>query len=63
MRRTLTTTALAGTPSAWADHMLRLARVLGGGEDRHLIILARNGQRDLPFQIHMVLPAHAHTAP
>jgi hypothetical protein len=40
-----------------ADHMLHFARVLGGGVDGHVIILAGNGERDMAFQIHMILAA------
>jgi hypothetical protein len=40
------------------NHMLRLAWVLGRGEDGDLIILAGDGQCNLAFQIHMVLAAH-----
>ena len=37
--------------------MLHLARVLCGGVDQHIAVLARDGERHLPFQIEMLLPA------
>ncbi|ENT07003.1 hypothetical protein C038_00299 [Brucella sp. 63/311] len=43
--------------------MLCLARALGGAIDGHILIFARNRQRDLPFQIEMVLTAQIHTVP
>ena len=39
--------------------MLHLGRVLGGGSDGDIAILARYGNRDLAFQIEMLLPARA----
>ncbi len=47
-------------PQRVRDHVLHLGRVLGRGEDRHLVILAGNRQRDLAFQIEVVLPADFH---
>ena len=44
------------------DHMLDFARMLGGGPHRHLVILAGNGKRNMPFEIEMLLPADAHLA-
>ena len=40
-------------------NMLHLGRVLGGGSDGDIAILARYGNRDLAFQIEMLLPARA----
>jgi hypothetical protein len=45
------------------DHVLHLARMLGGGEDLHAAVLARNCERDLAFKIEMVLAARANGAP
>ena len=43
-------------------HVLDLARVLGRGVDRDLVVLARHRQRDLALEIEMLLPADAHPA-
>ena len=58
MRRTSTVTAASGTPSTCGDDVLHLARMLGRGMDQH-VVLARNGERDLAFEIEMLLPADA----
>ena len=43
-------------------HMLHFARVLRGGIDRHVLILAGHGHGDMAFEIEMVLSADAHPA-
>ena len=45
-----------------ADHVLDFARMLGRGEERDVVVLARNGQGDLAFEIEMLLPADGHAA-
>ena len=40
------------------DLVLHFGRVLGGRVDDHVAPLLRQGQRDLPFQIEMLLAAH-----
>jgi len=40
-----------------SDDVLDFAGVLGGGIDDHVAVFAGNGERDLPFQIEMFLPA------
>ena len=44
------------------DEVLHLARMLGRGMDEHVAVLARNGERDLAFEIEMLLPADAQRA-
>ena len=44
------------------DHVLDLGRVLGRGIDRDLVVLARDGERDLAFEVEMLLPADVHPA-
>ena len=39
------------------DLVLDLARVLGGAVDGDVVVLARHGERDLPLQIEVLLPA------
>ena len=44
------------------DEMLHLARVLGRAIDLHVAVFARNGERDLAFEIEMLLAADAQPA-
>ena len=44
------------------DHVLDFARVLGGGKDGDLVVLAGNGEGDMAFEIEMFLAADAHPA-
>ncbi len=63
MRRTLTVDGMDGTSQRMADHVLHLARVLRRGPDGDLVVLAGNGERDVAFEIEMLLAADAHLAP
>jgi hypothetical protein len=49
-------------PEQVRHEMLHLARVLGRRQQMDLAILHRTGQRDLPFEVEMVLPAHGQLA-
>ena len=44
------------------DQVLHLARMLRRGMDQHVAVLARNGERDLAFEIEVLLPADAQPA-
>ena len=44
------------------DHVLHLARMLGRRVDVHAAVLARDRERDLAFEVEMVLAAGAHRA-
>ena len=44
------------------DDVLHLGRVLGRGMDEHVAVLAGDGERDLPLEIEMLLPADAELA-
>ena len=44
------------------DDVLHLARVLGGGMDEHVAVLAGHGEGDLPFQVEVLLAAQAELA-
>ena len=59
MRRTSTVTAHVGKLEHTRDQVLKLARVLRGGIDVHVAVFARNGERDLAFEIEMLLAADA----
>ena len=39
------------------DAVLHLGRVLGGGIDQHVGVFPRHGERDLAFEVEMILPA------
>ena len=45
------------------DHVLDLARVLGRGVDRDLVVLARDRQRDLALEVEVVLAADRRSGP
>ena len=47
---------------ALGDDVLHLARVLGRGVDDHVAVLAGDGERDLAFEIEMLLSADAEFA-
>jgi hypothetical protein len=51
-----------GNAQHMGHHVLGLAGVLGGGMNQHLVVLAGNGKGDMPFEIHVVLPADPHPA-
>ena len=44
------------------DHVLHLGGVLGGGIDRDVVVLARDGEGDHALEVEMVLAADAHPA-
>ena len=44
------------------DAMLHLGRVLGRGIDQHVGVFLRHGERDLAFEVEMILPAAARLA-
>ena len=44
------------------DDVLHLGRVLGRGMDEHVAVLAGDGERDLAFEVEMLLPADAELA-
>jgi hypothetical protein len=44
------------------DHMLDLARMLGRDQQRHVLVLAGDGERDLAFEVEMLLTADRHRA-
>ena len=44
------------------DEVLHLGGVLGRGMDPHLVVLAGNGKRHLPFEVEVLLAADAHDA-
>jgi len=46
-----------GDPERVRHHVLHLARVLSGRVDLHPAVLARDGHRDLAFEIEVILPA------
>ena len=49
----------SGTLQHVRHEVLHLGRVLGGGMDGDVAILARDGERDLAFEIEVLLPADA----
>ena len=57
-----TVTASNGRPSTCATTCWHFGRVLGRALDVHVAVLARHGERDLAFEIEMVLAAEAHAA-
>ena len=62
MRRHSTTTSCAAMPERVRDHVLHLARMLRRRVDVHAAVLARDRQRDLAFEVEVVLAAGAHGA-
>ena len=52
----------AGHAEHAGDEVLYLRRMLRRGVDPHLLVLAGDRERRLPFEIEMLLPADAHTA-
>ena len=51
-----------GDPERVRDHVLHLARMLRRRVDVHAAVLARHRERDLAFEVEVVLPAAAHRA-
>nr|GEU28080.1 hypothetical protein [Tanacetum cinerariifolium] len=45
------------------DHVLHLARMLGGALHQHAVVLFRDRVGDLPFQVKLLLAAHEQLAP
>ena len=62
MRRTRQVTNESGSAENAGDDVLHFARMLGGRIDQHRAVLARHGERDLAFQIKMLLPADVERA-